>query len=92
VWRSGIGVRDDGTLVYVGGPAMTAHMLGATLLAAGAVRAMELDINPNWVTFNIFSCSDTGQCNGRKLLPGMLRDPNRYLTPENRDFFAIFSR
>jgi hypothetical protein len=92
VWRSGVGVRGDGTLVYVGGPAMSARMLASTLVAAGAVRAMELDINPNWVTFNIFSCDGAGQCNGRKLLPGMLRDPNRYLTPENRDFFAIFAR
>ena len=92
VWRSGIGVRDDGTLVYVGGPAMSARMLATTLYAAGAVRAMELDINPNWVTFNIFNCDGSGQCNGHKLLPGMLRDANRYLTPENRDFFAIFTR
>ncbi len=92
VWRSGIGMRDDGTLVYVGGPAMSARMLATTLVAAGAVRAMELDINPNWVTFNIFSCTGDGQCSGRKLIPGMLRDPNRYLTPENRDFFAIFAR
>jgi len=92
VWRSGIGVRNDGTLVYVGGPALSARMLATTLVAAGAVRAMELDINPNWVTFNIFSCDASGSCNGRKLLPAMLRDPNRYLSPDNRDFFAIFSR
>lgn len=93
VWRSGFGMRADGSLVYVAGPAMTARGLANTLVAAGAVRAMELDINPNWVTFNVFAFDpSTAQSSGTKLMPNMLRDGNRYLTPENRDFFALFSR
>jgi hypothetical protein len=93
VWRSGLGVRADGTLVYVAGPAMSARMLANTFVAAGAVRAMELDINPSWVTFNWFTFdAASGQAFGNKLLAGMTRDPNRYLTPDDRDFLAVYAR
>ncbi len=53
--RSGIGVTADGALVYVAGPALTAKSLAESLQRAGAVRAMTLDINPEWVTFNFYS-------------------------------------
>jgi hypothetical protein len=92
VWRSALGIRGDGSLVYVAGPSMSARMLGNTLVAAGAVRALELDINPNWVTFNANACNPDGQCVGTKLLPNMLRSPERYLTSDDRDFFALFAR
>jgi hypothetical protein len=52
VARSGLGVTATGALVYVGGPALTAKSLAESLQRAGAVRAMSLDINPEWVTFN----------------------------------------
>jgi hypothetical protein len=92
VWRSALGIRGDGSLVYVAGPSMSARMLGNTLVAAGAVRALELDINPNWVTFNANACDAAGQCVGTKLLANMLRSPERYLTSDDRDFFALFAR
>lgn len=93
VWRSGLGQRDDGTLVYVAGPAMSARTLGNLLVAGGAVRALELDINPNWVTFNIHTFDGTTQVAGAsKLLPNMLRSPERYFSPDDRDFFALFAR
>jgi hypothetical protein len=93
VWRSALGIREDNSLVYVAGPSMSARMLGNTLVAAGAVRALELDINPNWVTFNANTCDPQGAvCTGTKLLPAMLRSPERYLTPDDRDFFALFAR
>ena len=53
--RSGIGVTADGALVYVAGPALTAKSLAESLERAGAVRAMTLDINPEWVTFNFYA-------------------------------------
>ena len=53
--RSGIGVTADGALVYVAGPALTAKSLAESLQRAGAVRAMTLDINPEWVTFNFYA-------------------------------------
>jgi hypothetical protein len=94
VARSGIGVTADGALVYVAGPALTARSLAESLLRAGAVRAMALDINPEWVTFNFYShpsVSDPSMVVPAKLYPQMQRPADRYLGPtrESRDFFAI---
>ena len=91
VWRSGVGVTADGALVYVGGPALSAKTLAETLARAGAVRAMELDINQDWVTFNSYQTAN-GQASGTKLLDGMSRPGNRYLTTDSRDFVAVLLR
>ncbi|HEU5227547.1 MAG TPA: phosphodiester glycosidase family protein, partial [Ktedonobacteraceae bacterium] len=48
-WRSAIGIMADGSLVYAAGNALTAETLGKALKAAGAVMAMQTDINPFWV-------------------------------------------
>ena len=92
VWRSAVGVRADGALVYVASDGLTAASLADMLVRAGVVRAMELDINPNWVTFNLYSHpnpADPAATTGVKLLPDMQRTPNRYLGPDSRDFTAI---
>ena len=63
--------------------------------ARGVVRAMELDINPNWVTFNLFSHTnpaDPAATTGTKLLPDMHRTAERFLGPDSRDFTAILLR
>jgi hypothetical protein len=51
VWRSGIGIDRHGNLIYAAGNDQTAASLAGALIRAGAVRAMELDINPYWVSF-----------------------------------------
>ena len=55
VWRSGVGVTADGALVYVGGPSLNITSLANVLAAAGCVRAMELDINTDWVNMAAFN-------------------------------------
>ena len=99
VWRSGYGVTADGALLYAGGPALTPADLARTLQGAGAVRVMEGDINPEWVTANLFSVDPaTGQCKGTKGLEGSedkggMRQPaNRYLSTDKRDFVAVFAK
>jgi hypothetical protein len=97
VARSGIGVTADGALVYVAGPALTARTLAEALQRAGAVRAMTLDINPEWVTFNFFSHpnpADPAEVTPAKLYPQMQRPADRYLGPtmEARDFFEVSLR
>ena len=91
--RSGIGVTADGALVYVAGPALTARSLAESLQRAGAVRAMTLDINPEWVTFNFYShgAGHPSELTGSKLYPEMQRSADRYLPPvwEARDFFEV---
>lgn len=97
VARSGIGVTSEGALVYVAGPALTARSLAESLQRAGAVRAMTLDINPEWVTFNFYSHPDHANpalVVPSKLYPQMQRPANRYLGPtaESRDFFMLSVR
>jgi hypothetical protein len=90
VWRSGIGVDARGNLIYAAADDQTATSLAQILQRAGAVRAMELDINSEWVTFNFYGAFGAGD--PQKLLPGMTRDATRYLTPDDRDFFAVYAR
>ncbi len=91
-WRSGLGVSASGDLVYAGGPGLTPAELAAVLAEAGAVRAMELDINPEWVSFATFTRTATGAIAGANLVPGMNSSPDHYLVPFSRDFLAVFSR
>ena len=97
VWRSGVGVTADGALVYVGGPGLNITTLADLLVRAGAVRAMELDINTDWVNFATYSpATPTGPAtpaNGRDLLSDMAGAPNRYFEPWwSRDFFTLSAR
>jgi Phosphodiester glycosidase len=92
VWRSGVGVTADGAIVYAGGPAMSVLALARTLQAAGAVRAMEMDINTDWVSAFTYAPNTTVAGNpieGVKLLDGMTHDGGQYLEPNSRDFFAF---
>ncbi len=96
VWRSGVGVTADGALVYVGGPGLNITDLAGLLVRAGAVRAMELDINTDWVNFSTYRpTTPLGQAtpsNGSELLPGMAGSPGRYFQPWwARDFITMSS-
>jgi Phosphodiester glycosidase len=89
VWRSGIGVDGHGNLIYAAGDNQTVGSLARTLIHAGAVRAMELDINSYWVSFITYGAFFAGE--PTNLLPDMSRTSSRYLTPDDRDFFAIYA-
>ncbi len=89
VWRSGVGIDAHGNLIYAAADLQTAQSLARILQRAGAVRAMELDINYEWTTFNFYG--RWGAAQPQKLLPGMSRDATRYLTPDDRDFFAVYA-
>ncbi len=92
VWRSGLGITPSGDLIYVAGNPLSAYTLAHTLVAADAVRAMQLDINSYWVTFNFYQWvpqGSGGHLVGTKLTPAIERPANRYLTPDTRDFFYL---
>ena len=94
VWRSGLGVTANGALVYVAGPGLTIVSLADLLVRAGAVRAMELDINTDWVQYSTYDPVGTGPAigpsgvcgtmsvsttlNGTCLMTGMVGTPQRY--------------
>jgi hypothetical protein len=96
VWRSGLGVTADGALVYVGGPGLNITDLANLLVRAGAVRAMELDINTDWVNFSSYKPSTpeglAAGSNGAELLPAMTGTPSRYFESWwARDFITMSS-
>ncbi|MEA2314404.1 MAG: hypothetical protein QOI03_1096 [Solirubrobacteraceae bacterium] len=90
VWRSGVGVDSRGNLIYAAGENQTVKSLAGALRRAGAVRAMELDINSYWVSFITYG--SPGAVVSKNLLPSMDRSSSRYLEPDDRDFFSVYSR
>jgi hypothetical protein len=89
VWRTGVGIDSRGNLIYVAANDQTVITLAQILQHAGAVRAMEFDINPYWHTLITYT-------HGRKGLvptmvgPNPMQPPTRYLVPDDRDFFAVY--
>ena len=63
VWRSGIGIDAHGNLIYAAADIQTAQSVAQILQRAGAVRAMELDINYEWTTFNFYGTFGAGEPN-----------------------------
>jgi hypothetical protein len=90
-WRSGIGTDAAGHLIYVGGAQMTLTTLADVMARAGIVRGMELDIHTGMVSFNTYRPDQAGSLPA-KLLPSMPSPADRYLTPDQRDFFAVTMR
>jgi hypothetical protein len=91
-WRSGVGVDARGDLIYVGGRDLTLATLAQAFVESGAVRAMQLDIHDDMVTFNYFTPDPSQGLRPAKLLPSMQRSLHRYLIPDQRDFFAVYLR
>ena len=95
MWRSGLGVTADGALVYVGGSGLSIVDLANVLARAGAVRAMEMDINTAWVNFTSFD-PPVGQpasaTNGTVLTSDEATYPSRYFVPLSRDFVTMSAR
>jgi len=90
VWRSGLGIDRHGNLIYAAASGQTVGSLAAILIHAGAVRAMELDINTYWTS--LITYRHPGAVGAANLLSGMDRSPQRYLTPDDRDFFGVYVR
>jgi uncharacterized protein YigE (DUF2233 family) len=92
VWRSALGVRKDGSLVFVVGASMSVKTLAQIVHDAGAVRAMELDINKSWTNFITYSHPGKGIAVPQMLTKNEHPDPYRYLQPSSRDFVAVLAR
>jgi hypothetical protein len=100
-WRSGLGITAAGDLVYAAGHGLTPYQLAVILRQAGAVRAMQLDINTQWLSAIYYNSA--GAAHGIRATPHVLVSPyypaSRYIigsaragTASNRDFFAAYLR
>lgn len=93
IFRSGVGVTKQGDLVYASGDALSVSTLARILKRAGCVRAMELDINPAWISFMSYHAHGHPRNPTPKLLlPDYQRPANRYYTHTSRDFVAVYRR
>ena len=90
VWRSGVGITANGDIVQVMGDALTVQSLANLLQRAGAVRAMEMDINPAWMSFMYYTPGTPWPVPHK--LVDFQRPADRYYTPTSRDFFAVYAR
>ncbi len=92
VWRSGVGITETGKIVYVSGNALSTSSLAALLQRAGAVRAMELDINQTWVTGMWYEHPTAGGIVAHMNNSDSVRDSERYFQDTSRDFIAVSAR
>jgi len=92
VWRSGVGVTADGNIVFALGPTLSVQTLADLLRRAGAVRAMELDINPDWVYFMSYDPSKDPANPAPAKLMNFPRPADRYYQSQSRDFVAVHLR
>ncbi len=88
VARSGLGITSNGQLVWAAGERLLPTELAGALIAAGAVRAIELDINPDWVAGYLYMHHPSGP-SSVPVVPGQLGIAGKLLEPYSRDFLAI---
>jgi hypothetical protein len=89
-WRSGIGIDKNGNIVYAVGNNLVPETLGLALKSAGAVNAIQLDINPFWVRFNIFNSLGGGKYSTSTLAKNLSNGSKEYLNGYTKDFFYLY--
>jgi Phosphodiester glycosidase len=90
VWRTGVGLDRRGNLIYAAADSQTVTTLAQILKRAGAVRAMQFDINPEWPS--LITYSHRSGLAPTKVVPNDQQSATRYLVPDDRDFFAVYRR
>jgi len=88
VARSAVGIDARGNILYAGSMSALPSDLANALVSAGAVTAMELDINPAWVQ------ADTSPSPGGPLtaaVPNQNRAADQYLSGWTRDYVTVLA-
>ena len=86
--RSSVGIDARGNVLYAASMSALPSDLADALVSAGAVTAMELDINPEWIQ------ADTAQSPGgplRAAVPDQYRPADQYLSGWIRDFVTVLA-
>jgi hypothetical protein len=88
VARSALGIDRFGNLMWAGSTYATPRAMATALIQSGAIRGMQLDINPMWVdafTFPTLAAQTV-------VLPSQYRPVGTYIQPYSRDFFTVTLR
>jgi hypothetical protein len=88
--RTGVGIDAHGNAMFVFASEATVISLAQILQHIGAVRGMEFDINPEWHT--MITYAHKNGLGPTMVEPQSQQSPDRYLTPDDRDFMAVFSK
>jgi hypothetical protein len=88
VWRTALGIDVNGNLIYVAAPEQTSASLAQIMVQLHVVRAMQLDINPEWPIFVSYGAA--GARGATLFVPNPNQVPTRFLFPSTKDFFAVF--
>lgn len=91
-WRSGIGITKNGNLIYAVGNSLLPKTLAIALQKAGAIDAIQLDINPFWVRFILYKSLGNGMYSYNSLLSNMQNGGYQYLHGYNKDFFYVYKK
>ena len=88
--RSALGITGNGRLVWAGGEHLTAAQLASALVGSGVIRAVELDINPEWVAGYLYGHrGGHGPPAPVPVVRGQNGIPGAFLAPWSRDFFTV---
>lgn len=91
-WRSGVGVTRQGNLIYAVGNNLSPESLAMALKMAGVENAIQLDINPFWVRFNIFEPESGGGYKTSTLTKDLKDGSKTYLQGYSKDFFYLYKK
>ena len=91
-WRSAIGQRKDGSIVYIGSPGLSAESMADTLVSAGVQRAMVLDMNNWWVAGFYFTHAADGSPICHRLDPAIQEGCDRFLQRYKRDSIHFLAK
>ncbi|HEX9118572.1 MAG TPA: phosphodiester glycosidase family protein, partial [Anaerolineae bacterium] len=97
LYRSGLGLTTDGRLVYAAGRHLSAYTLARALQLAGAVYAMQLDVDEfhvAFITYQVQPSAGGGEpvITGHKLKDDMRGFDGLFLRPFQLDFFYLVRR
>ncbi len=97
LYRSGLGLTADGRLIYAAGKSLSAYTLARALQVAGAVYAMQLDVDEYHVAFITYEVKLAGSgqpplVEGKKLRNDMRGFDGLFLRPFQLDFFYLVRR
>ena len=88
VARSALGQDASGDLIYAASMSTVPEDLAVALARSGALIAMELDINPEWVQLAIAHIPGGSL---RAPVSGQVRPPTQYLIGWTRDFITVLA-
>jgi hypothetical protein len=89
--RSALGSLPDGSLVFGYGASVLPTTLASSLVRAGVVEAVMLDMNISWPTGFVYRHAG-GRVTGMKINAAIVRPPSTYNARFEKDFIAVLTR